>query len=156
MPDRDHQQRRALAEAELRTKGVLPSGFPAGMHLLMWLFPRVRPPHYGDAAFWACAMAVLFGLPFAVLLGFLFAADPDLPALIGVLIGCGAGAAFAGLMVPVFRNQHRQKGLTRWEDFAVRAPEPDPAADRSIAATSATLHEQFARTARAAVTRRED
>lgn len=116
----------ALAERELAARGLIRGRYPAGMRLVLWLFPGQKAPFYGDYGRYGLQLGVLFGIPMTlILLGISFL-DDDLP--LGGFLGLGllAGAAF-GMISMLMKSVHRRMKLTPWDELGRRTPGAIPA-----------------------------
>ncbi len=118
MSDPVFQRRRRNAFRELHQRGVAGgNGMPAGMRLILQMFPNQRPPYYGDRRAFFVQMSISFGLFVTPFIWLIFAMDRQNSAIWVLAWGLGCGVVFAAIFVPYLAFVHRRMGLTDWEDL---------------------------------------
>ena len=119
--------RRRHAREELMRRGVLKGGdYPPGMRLVMRIFPRLKPPYYGDRAANAAILGTLFALPMGAMLIFVSLAGENLPIWAALLLAAGGGAFFGWRLTGYTIAAHRRLRLTPWDQLDHPAPEDPP------------------------------
>jgi hypothetical protein len=114
------QERRDLAEQELLARGLIKFRYPAGMRLIMRLFPEQKAPYYGDHGRYGLQLGAMFAIPFTAFLLFVGSLSDDVPILFFLLMGLGAGAAFGAIFGMMMKAIHRRMKLTPWAELGTR------------------------------------